>query len=181
MSHIGTHRRFSTAGRRPFARWPRKRTYTQILASVIVAGATLMLALTAPPATAAIDYQWKAVAAGAGYTCAIKSDDSIVCWGTGSSVQPGSQAGAFAAVSAGTYHACAIRFDGSLRCWGDFLETQGTPSGSFKAVGAGEAHTCAIRANADPLLDGSLRCWGNNDYGQTTPVPSGSFSALSTG
>lgn len=83
----------------------------------------------------------KAIAAGQAFTCAILDDDTLKCWGSGSSGRlgtgdtenRGNQAGEMGdalpaidlgtgrtpvAVTAGEFHACAVLDDGSLKCWG---------------------------------------------------------------
>jgi len=84
----------------------------------------------------------KAITAGAGHTCAIRDDGSVVCWGFGGSGRlgyanqdnvgdhqtPGSVGAvdlggrAAVAISAGHDHTCAILDDHSLRCWGRGVE-----------------------------------------------------------
>ena len=58
------------------------------------------------------------IAAGGGHTCALKIDDSIVCWGLNNHGQATPPVGAFSAVSAGSLNSCAIRADGTVACWG---------------------------------------------------------------
>ena len=72
----------------------------------------------------------KAIAAGTFDTCAIKSDDTLWCWGsnefgnlgdgttTGSLVPVEVPIGSVSAVAMGFDHACAIKTDGTLWCWG---------------------------------------------------------------
>ena len=105
------------------------------------------------------------------HTCAIKADDSVLCWGgnwDGQSTVP-SGLGSVKSVASGNYHNCAVKADDSLECWGDNWGGQSTvPSGlgSVKSVAAGRNHTCSIKA------DDSVLCWGLNNYGETN-VPSG--------
>ena len=46
---------------------------------------------------------------------------------------------------------------------------------AYIQIEAGAWHTCGIKD------DGSAICWGSNSYGQTTTVPSGTFTQLSAG
>lgn len=83
---------------------------------------------------------WDAVAGVTTFTCALKVDDAIWCWGrrelgqmgTGSTsdfIQFGPAPGAttftdWQSVTAGDSHACAIRVGGALYCWGRGEEGQ---------------------------------------------------------
>jgi hypothetical protein len=127
---------------------------------------------------------FKSVTAGIFHTCAITTDDRLVCWSSGiygpvfgsdEYGQARPPAGRFASVSAGPFHNCAIRLDGSLACWGsDFWGQSRPPAGSYTSVSAGDEHTCAVRS------DGALICWGNNEAGQID-VPAGRFRVVASG
>ena len=65
------------------------------------------------------------VSAGDEYTCGVRTNGLIECWGSnkdivsqyvGQATPPG---GSFTSVSAGWFHACGLRTDGSVECWGD--------------------------------------------------------------
>ncbi|HEY4954422.1 MAG TPA: RCC1 domain-containing protein, partial [Gemmatimonadaceae bacterium] len=64
------------------------------------------------------------VSAGETYTCALKTDGTVVCWGAigvnyyGQATVPGGLA-SVAQVSAGGYHTCALKTDGTVVCWGE--------------------------------------------------------------
>ena len=141
-----------------------------------------------------------AVAAGAGYTCAIRAGTgAIECWGWNAEGQTDAPEGGFSAVSAGSVHTCAILESGAIECWGrnDYGELNeekkvweqffaDPPAGRFSAVDAGGSwrggHTCAIRAS------GAIECWGSNLFGDTNTwyagqaiAPDGRFSAVSAG
>ena len=124
-----------------------------------------------------------------GYTCAVKTDHSLWCWGfngfgelgDGSTyydsavpVRVHSHASDWAAVSAGVYHTCAVKTDHSLWCWGvnasgelgDGTTTDSTVpvrvhshAGDWAAVSAGGDRTCAVKT------DHTLWCWGLNGSG----------------
>jgi len=124
-----------------------------------------------------------AVAAGNGYTCAIKSDGHVTCWSpwvVAAANVPGGL-GKVKALVAGFNHVCAMmEADSTLRCWGSDYSGQitGQPSdlGAVKSVGVGGAHTCAL------AITGDVRCWGDGSKGQVN-VPSGlsNVSALVAG
>jgi alpha-tubulin suppressor-like RCC1 family protein len=121
---------------------------------------------------------------GSAYSCGIKGDKSLWCWGADGSGQlgdggDGSDKGApvrvgmesdWIAISAGQDHACGIRQGGALYCWGDDNDSElgdggsSTPSRApipvgaptmFKAVAAGYVQTCAI-----DTMD-KLWCWSS--------------------
>ena len=51
--------------------------------------------------------------------CGVRSDGSVVCWGSngdGRAVAPG---GSFTQTSAGWRHSCGVRSDGAVVCWGN--------------------------------------------------------------
>ncbi|MDQ1295004.1 MAG: hypothetical protein QG608_2889 [Actinomycetota bacterium] len=131
---------------------------------------------------------FRTLSAGAMYTCAIRSNGTLWCWGQNWDGQLGNGSGfssqptptqvapgtVWHAVSAGTGHTCGVRRDRSLWCWGDNSHGQlgdGThdtalapvpvqAGGLWKAVSVGRAHTCALRS------EGSVWCWGGDESGQ---------------
>ena len=73
------------------------------------------------------------VSAGWNYTCGVRDDGSVECWGNdyyvwvnGRATPP---AGEFASVSAGGSHTCGVRRNGSVACWGYDEVGQATPPG----------------------------------------------------
>ncbi|MBN1655656.1 MAG: hypothetical protein JXA30_17965 [Deltaproteobacteria bacterium] len=82
--------------------------------------------------TAATD--WAQVSAGAGFTCAVKTDGRLFCWGTDDYGQLGHEANStedqwvpvqestaatdWSQVSAGSNHTCALKSDRQIFCWG---------------------------------------------------------------
>ena len=79
---------------------------------------------------------WKTVRAGGFYTCAIRTDSTLWCWGYNIFGQLGDGSIAdrstpvhigtatWIALSAGGKHTCGIQADRSLWCWGDNREGQ---------------------------------------------------------
>jgi cysteine-rich repeat protein len=102
--------------------------------------------------------------AGEFFACAIKTDDSVACWGqnAASLVAP---AASFAQIGAGSSHACGVRTDDIVSCWGSSASWSGMlPTGSFLEVDAGYAHSCALRS------DGTITCFSvNNSNGRASP------------
>lgn len=119
------------------------------------------------------DSDWNSLSLGDQYSCAVKQDKSLWCWGdnttgqlglgdttdraTPSAVQPGI---GWLSVAAAAGHSCAIRDDdASLWCWGDnsfgqlgqgsLSAPSPTPlavraSTEWRAVAVGKGHSCAI-------------------------------------
>ena len=129
---------------------------------------------------------WAQVAAGGSFTCAIKTDGTLWCWGAGangrlgnggtadqpSPVQESTGATDWAQVAAGGGFTCAVKTDGTLWCWGNASDGMGdqlnpnqeaTAATDWARVEASDnwyQHACALKT------DGSLWCWGANSYGE---------------
>ena len=115
------------------------------------------------------------VSAGGSYTCGVRSDGSVACWGENGLGAATPPVGSFVSVSGGQWHTCGVRSDGSVACWGWDESGQSTPpAGPFDSVSVGGDHTCGLRSN------GSVACWGENEDGRATP-PAGSFVSVSVG
>lgn len=132
----------------------------------------------------------EAISAGNNFTCALKQDGSVHCWGDNFYQQLGISGqdsetplqialpAVAVAVATGDYHACALLSTGKITCWGDnssgqlgrgASESPGAPEpvtppmnqlNTANGIAAGGFHTCAINDN------GALYCWGLNSYGQ---------------
>lgn len=129
---------------------------------------------------------WAQVQAGGDFTCAIRYDATLWCWGNAANgalglgnggedqlVPAEHVEGEWRTLGTSARSACAIRRDGSMWCWGN-NETQqlGQPTmqGSVGAssplpthsetewthVFGGQRHLCAFDA------DGDIFCWGDN-------------------
>ena len=61
------------------------------------------------------------VSAGVEHSCGVKTDESIVCWGSNTSGGATPPAGEFTSVSAGFSRTCGVKTDDSIVCWGGFL------------------------------------------------------------
>ena len=124
------------------------------------------------------DAPFSAVSVGNDYTCGIKTDGSVVCWGDpfANVGQLSPPPGSLSSVAAGGSHTCGVKSDGTVVCWGANSRGQSsTPAGSFSSISAGSSHTCGVKS------DSSVTCWGYNFAGQSWPRPSGSFSSVSAG
>ncbi|NOJ93363.1 RTX toxin [Corallococcus coralloides] len=136
------------------------------------------------------------VVAGGNHTCALLSNDKMLCWGfnnygqlgqihfndIGDNELPNSQtpfepAGPVSQISAGGTHTCALLKTGTVRCWG--LNSSGQ-LGTGQALnysllrdsGSIDLGTSALQISTGSnhtcalLSTGSVRCWGANASGQ---------------
>lgn len=132
---------------------------------------------------------WKKISANNLFTCGIKSDDTLRCWGANGNGQLGdnsttyrsaptavSGGGTWKDVATGSYHTCAIKMDDTAWCWGQNGNGQlgiGTTGANVlvpTAVSGGHTwkkmarvqggyHNCAIR------MDDTAWCWGADSSG----------------
>lgn len=131
---------------------------------------------------------WKQVSAGDQYTCGIRTNGRLTCWGWNSSGQLGigststsvpaprvvGTATDWKSVATGFATTCAIRGAGLLYCWGVNSNGQlgigstearvrparvGTAT-DWRQVSVGYGHACGLRATK------GVYCWGSNLKGQ---------------
>jgi len=111
------------------------------------------------------------MATGLFHAVAIKSDGTVIAWGTNTNGQATVPAGLTSAVqvAAGSNHSLALTADGTVYAWG--LNTSGQTS-----VPAGLSGVVQIAAGGDRSMalksDGTVVTWGANNFGQGT-VPTG--------
>jgi alpha-tubulin suppressor-like RCC1 family protein len=139
-----------------------------------------------------------AISAGDWHTCAVRSNNTAVCWGSGSAGQLGNGlnteslsptpvlglSGVLAITAFGST-TCALVSGGTVYCWGDDLRGElgnGSPtSASLTPVqAAGLANVTMIDQNSARRSDGTLWFWGENEYGQagTGATPTGAPAAI---
>ena len=122
-------------------------------------------------ASAAAFTGFSQVAAGDGYTCAMKTDGTVWCWGANSSGQLGDGSttnrtrpvqvvGISDATQIVAYNgkACALKSDTTVACWGGGSTTVSIVAGlsGVTQIAAKFSHICAR------LSDSTARCWGWN-------------------
>lgn len=133
-----------------------------------------------PPASVAGIAGAVGVAVGYEFSCALRENGTVLCWGRNDLGQLGNgfQEDSFVPVevvgvedavqlAANDDRACAVLTDGSLWCWGDFVDeplqlTAAEVAGvhDVTRVTVGSSHTCVVEG------DSTMRCWGLNRYGQ---------------
>ncbi len=125
-----------------------------------------------------------AIDAGGYFTCALRANGTVSCWGDGAhgeagdgttletSYVPSTVAGITDAVAIAVdrYHACALRAGGTVACWGGSDPGQddgGLPDSALPVAIAGVSGAVAIRAGGDSTYalrpDGSILAWGVGD------------------
>jgi alpha-tubulin suppressor-like RCC1 family protein len=138
---------------------------------------------------------WKMVSAGSGFTCGLKTNNSLWCWGRDSDEQLADGAGATSqlspvaasdggatwnSVSAGGFtaagFACGLKTDNTLWCWGDNLQgqlgdgTSGTDRNVPTAVNDGGATWSVVDTGGHNACavksNNSVWCWGDDTDGQ---------------
>ena len=131
---------------------------------------------------------WSQLALGDGFSCGIRTDHSLWCWGGNQKGQlglnnfvmwdePNRVAGStqWRSIDAGLDHSCALDSENKLFCWGSAenaklgrespmdvaVPTQElTESVHWSSISLGKSHSCGLK------LDGSVWCWGQGASGQ---------------
>lgn len=149
------------------------------------------------PAVETMQDEWKQVSVGDEFTCGIKGDGSLLCWGINEpglsspenddpccdygQVRDAPKTGLFAQVTAGNLHVCAILEEGgesNVLCWGRDLEDQTvTPKNTMSKISAGGWFNCGIGKE-----DNSILCWGSDYHGLISETPAGTrFESVDCG
>lgn len=130
---------------------------------------------------------WKQVSAGNQFTCAVRTDQSLYCFGRNASGETGNGTtttyegkpvqvtpSGWDSVSLGYQHACGVRTSSQLLfCWGDggggrlgvgntttYNSPQQVGSATWQTVGLGTDHSCGVQTS------GRLYCWGVGGNGR---------------
>lgn len=104
------------------------------------------------------------ISSGDRYTCGLREDGTVTCWGEGALVAPVDEK--FTSLSVGSSHTCGIRHDGSPVCWGSGYETavasarhstyQAVRTYTSIAVSSGRGHVCGLRQDGTPFVGGPI-------------------------
>jgi alpha-tubulin suppressor-like RCC1 family protein len=132
------------------------------------------------------------------HACALRSGNTVVCWGSNlygalgsgtwaDSSLPVSAAGltSVTSIALGLQFSCALRGDGSVWCWGygdgGALGNGSSSSSASAGPVTGIATAQAIFAGGDgacaKLASGNFVCWGNNHY-SALPIGEDTFSPV---
>ena len=110
---------------------------------------------------------FQALDSGPYYTCGLRQDGSITCWGQGGlqGELTSPPVGSFVSVTTGGVHQCALEQDGTPSCWGSqFDRDDSAPADErFSSLSSGLLHTCGLQ------LDSTVTCWGYDHEGQSSP------------
>ncbi len=115
--------------------------------------------------------QFSAVSSGYSYSCGLRTDGTVACWGTTGRGSPTSDIPAETfPISSGHGHSCGIRADQTVTCWGTIDEkAPEAPDGKFASISSGWRYSCGVRT------DQTVTCWGNH---RQTERLDGAFTAV---
>jgi len=102
---------------------------------------------------------------GGGHICALKTDNTVQCWGRNYSNQATVPNGLIVKqIALGGLNSCALKTDNTVKCWGDGGNGRNTVPNGLKAkqIALGVSHSCALKT------DNTVECWGYNGDGRTT-------------
>jgi len=119
-----------------------------------------------------------------GGLCAIRSDNSIMCWsGNPSSRLKDVPSGEFMDISILGERACALRLDGTITCWGDFAGPglPNPPSGAHQSIAVASNYACALREDRTIACWGMGKDWERADASGVLDTPAGTYAAVSPG
>lgn len=145
----------------------------------------VLLALLLPALGAAPAQAYEALSVGGSGACALRADDTVVCWGARYDGATSAPADRFAEIASGGFNSCGLRLaDRTIACWGLYAPywTAQLPREPIASVGIGTFHMCVVVAR-----DGHVACVGGHtgppgyeDPGEADPPP-GAFKAVTGG
>ncbi|MCU6711948.1 InlB B-repeat-containing protein [Paenibacillus sp. J5C_2022] len=153
---------------------------TVVLALIILWGYTVPAVVSAERSSGG---SWsrgsfQMIAAGVFHSLALKSDGSVVAWGSkvnGLTTVPADAHSGVVSIAAGEYHSLALKSDGSVVAWGknNYSQTS-VPDGlsGVVSIATGAYHSLALKS------DGTVVAWGLNSSHQAD-VPDGLSGVVS--
>jgi alpha-tubulin suppressor-like RCC1 family protein len=130
-----------------------------------------------PVAVAGLPSSIRAITTGGNFSCALKTDGGVTCWGLNAAGQLGDGTytdrpapvvvagltSGVSAIAAGFYHICGITKDGGVTCWG------GNETGQLGIGTTGDSPTMIGVKNADgtPLIAASV---GDAEHSNLLPI-----------
>jgi alpha-tubulin suppressor-like RCC1 family protein len=158
------------------------RYYRAVLSAAGGAGTT--------PGVRAIARRVKNVSSGEAHSCAILSDDTVVCWGNNGNGEapPGPSLATFKSVAAGDGYTCGILSDDTVSCWGDSTIT-GPPATKVKSLSMETSSSKTVTSDGITFfeqyracalaMDGQILCWGKGTNSVPAEPLAGSWKSLS--
>jgi Regulator of chromosome condensation (RCC1) repeat/Putative Ig domain len=149
------------------------------LGLVLFVIAFLMALVPSVPLVATSSMSYHSLSVASDHLCALRLDDTVMCWGHNNVGQGTPPAGTFTQISGATGYTCGVQSDATLRCWGgpfgsdDYGQAR-PPTGIFTQISSGDIVSCGIPTG------GTAVCWGWSVPGVMSPPP-GSFVQLSVG
>jgi alpha-tubulin suppressor-like RCC1 family protein/thiol-disulfide isomerase/thioredoxin len=126
---------------------------------------------------------WQAVSVGRNFSCGLRLDGRVKCWGLTDPSDPDNFGqvtdvpldSGYVQLSAGLYHGCALKADGSVDCWGSDKDGASTPPPgvTFTSIECGLNLCCGLTGNTGD----NVTCWGDDTDGRATPPP-GTFTHI---
>ena len=142
------------------------------LVFLTLVGGAVFSSPVAGQGTTSTPARFSAVAASASYSCELRSNGTITCWGDDlgwvvtlpdGREEASVSIGEFSAIATSGFHACGLRTDGTITCWGSNVSGQmDAPPRQSGAVTAGWEHSCGLRTDA------TITCWGHDGSGKVT-------------
>jgi len=118
------------------------------------------------------------IASGGGHNLALRSDGSLIAWGSNTYGQCDVPAGDnFVAVAAGSMHSLSLKSDGSLVAWGynNYGECNVPPGNEFIEVAAGGEHSLAMVCTGNNICAYATTVQSNKPYNGTTMSATGTY------
>ena len=119
------------------------------------------------------------------YTCGIKLDNTLLCWGVMNDILLETPDGELQMISTGGHHACGLRTDSQLVCWNESGApasdgTREVASDEFQSISVGDGYACGLRKSGD------VPCWFLDDeyavvLQDVIVPPEGDFQSVSAG